>query len=332
MRGSPPAWLTPVLLVALAGAVTSCSLSLRGGVNAIGVSSTSPTPFVAGGPPLVEIAWPQSGAAVEVGRTIDVDVRGSDPWPLGIARLELFAGDALVDRVIAAGGAGRASFGAILGWTPSAPGVVTLSAYAYRASGTASAAASISVNVSGDPLPATPTPAPLPTLPSFDPFASSSPTLIPTVTLSPSPAPTPTPPPTPKPTPSPTPAPIGVHIAVWVEYPAEVPEWTVGKRSGLTIHVQNIGQNPVSYVRVTAALAGDSGRARTGALAPGEMTTIVIELTPQIAGDQLLAVQGSLPPGYFDTDPQGNTMAWEQSVLVSPAATAAPTPGESSAP
>jgi hypothetical protein len=298
-------------LGALIVTVVGCSLSLRGVANPGGTFGT-PTPFSAGGPPRVEIVSPPTGSSGNVGRSIDVDVRGSDPFPVGVGRLELFVDDKVVDRVVVGGGAARQDFAAILSWVPLGPGTFTLSAVAYRLDGTASDPAKVIVVVTGEAIQSqTPTPEPTPT-----PTPAPSGSQIPTVTLSPSP----------KPTPTPTPVPIGVHIEIWVE-PAELPLWTVGKRGTLVVHVQNQGSYPVPYIRVSASLAGSADRGRTGALNPGQSTTMNLSLTPQQAGDaKKLLVEGRIPPGYVETNPQQNSLVWEGQVVVSPAATPVPQP------
>jgi hypothetical protein len=311
VRHFTSAWLRLPALGALILAVVGCSLSLRGAVNPGGTFGT-PTPLAAGGPPRVEIASPPTGSSGNVGHSIDVDVRGSDPYPIGVGRLELFVDDKLVDRVMVGGGAARQDFAAILSWVPLGPGTFTLSAYSYRLNGTASDPAQVIVIVTGQPIQSqTPTPEPTPT-----PTPSPSGSQIPTVTLSPSP----------KPTPTPTPVPIGIHVEVWVE-PAEMPAWTVGERSTLVVHIQNQGGYPVPYIRVSASLAGSSDRGRTGALAPGQSTIMNLSLTPQTAGDaKKLAVQGRIPPGYVDLLPGLNSLSWQSLVVVGGGATPEPSP------
>lgn len=315
MRGPARRSLRRVPLVALATAVVGCSLSLRGMGNPGGAPSSTATPFVAGGPPTVMIASPITAGST--GQTIDVDVRGSDAWTVGVARLELFAGDALVDRAVSAGGADRASFGAILEWTPLMPGPYTLAAFAYRADGTASQPATITVVITGAPI--TPSPAVTTTLSTPSPFPSATLTPAPTVST------------TPKPTPSPTPTPIAVHADVWVD-DAELPDWMVGRAQALVVHVQNIGGATVPYVRIVATLAGSTGKARTGSLVPGQETTVAIQLTPQSDGEKKLTVTGKLPAGYYDSDPVANTLVWARLVTVSPAPTAPPSPTPSPTP
>lgn len=318
MRGPARRWLRPLPLVGLAIIVVGCSLSLRGGGNPLGGLIGTPTPFAAVGPPTATIASPGDGTAGSTGATISVDVRGSDSWNLGVARLELFANDVLVDRAVSAGGANRASFGAILEWTPLAPGQYTLAAVAYRADDTASQPATITVVVSGAPI--TPTPAVTPTsLVSPSPFASATLTPLPTQTA------------TLPPTPAPTSVPIAVHVDVWVE-DADLPDWVVFQTQALVVHVQNIGGSIVPFVRVVASLANSTGKARTGSLLPGQETTVTVQLTPQAAGEKKLSVTGKLPVGYYDPNPGANTLSWEHSVTVAPAATTAPTPTPSTAP
>jgi hypothetical protein len=326
LRGSPLGWLKPLPAIALIVSLAACSLSLRGAAGPGGTFGT-PTPAIAAGQPTVAIAAPATGTSAAVGQIIAVDVRAADPYPVGVARLELFAGDTLVDRVLAAGGAARRTFGAILEWMPQGPGSYVLSAYAYRADGTASAPASVVVIVTGEPLPSSSGVA----LPSVSPSGLPSPSVlptgseIPTVTLSPSP------PATPRPTPSPTPAPIGVHIDVWVE-PAELPAFTVGVKSTFVVHVQNIGANAISYVRLVAVLTGSEDKARTGPLAPGQATTISMSVTPTQDDIHQLFVIGKLPAGYFDTDPNSNTLNWQYSVFVAAGATPPPSPSPSPSP
>jgi Bacterial Ig domain len=310
VRESTGRWLRLPVLGALIISVIGCSLSLRGAVNPGGTFGT-PTPFAAGGAPTVEIAAPPTGSSSSVGRSVDVDVRGTDPFSLGVGRLELFVDGAPVDRVVVGGGAARQSFAAVLSWIPLAPGTFTLSAVAYRLDGTASAPAEVIVIVTGQPI-ATQTPTPEPTQ---TPLPTPSGSQIPTVTLSPSP----------KPTPTPTPAPIAARVDVWVE-PADMPPWTVGVRSTLLVHVQNLGPHPVPFVRISASLAGSSDRGRTGGLNPGQTTTISFSLTPQQAGTRKLTVEGRLPAGYVDPNPGSNSLLWEAQVVVAPAATPEPSP------
>jgi Big-like domain-containing protein len=311
VRHSTSAWLRLPALPVLIVAVVGCTLSLRGAANPGGTFGT-PTPLTAGGPPRVEIASPATGSSGSVGHSIDVDVRGSDPYPFGVGRLELFIDDKLVDRVVVGGGAARQDFAAILSWVPLGPGTYTLSAYAYRLDGAVSDPAEVIVIVTGQAI-ASETPSPEPTL---TPTPSPSGSQIPTVTLSPSP----------KPTPTPTPVPIGIHVEVWVE-PAEMPAWTVGERGTLVVHVQNQGGYPVPYIRVSASLAGSADRGRTGALAPGQSTTLKLSLTPQSAGDaKRLLVEGRIPQGYFDLLPGLNSLVWQMQVVVSGGATPEPTP------
>ena len=296
-----------VLIVAVVG----CSLSLRGVANPGGTFGT-PTPLTAGGPPQVEIASPPTGSSGSVGHSIDVDIRGSDPFPIGVGRLELFVDDKLVDRVLVGGGAARQDFAAVLSWVPLGPGTYTLSAYSYRLNGAASDPAAVIVIVTGQAI-ASETPSPEPTAtPTPSPFGSQ----VPTVTLSPSP----------KPTPTPTPVPIGIHVEVWVE-PAELPAWTVGERATLIVHVQNQGAFAVPYIRVSASLAGSADRGRTGGLAPGQSTTLNLSLTPESAGDaKKLLVEGRIPPGYVDILPGQNSLVWQSQVVVSSGATPEPSP------
>ena len=103
-----------------------------------------------------------------VGQTLQVSVRGQDA--VGVTRLDLRVGDVLVDTAETAGATPEPLFSAILEWTPSAEGAVTVSALAYRANGTGSAPASIAITVvpAGSvisPLPSLPVFSPLPTLP-----------------------------------------------------------------------------------------------------------------------------------------------------------------------
>jgi hypothetical protein len=311
VRESTGMWLRLPVLGALIISIIGCSLSLRGAVNPGGTFGT-PTPLTAGGPPTVDIVSPPTGSSGNVGRSIDVDVRGADPFALGVGRLELFVDGTPVDRVVVGGGAARQNFAAVLSWIPLAPGTFTLSAVAYRLDGTASAPAEVIVIVTGQPI-ATQTPTPEPTL---TPLPTPTGSQIPTVTLSPSP----------KPTPTPTPAPILANVDVWVE-PADMPQWTVGVRSTLVVHVQNLGPNPVPFVRISASLAGSADRGRTGGLNAGQTTTISLSLRPEQAGDsRKLTVQGRLPNGYIDPNPQSNSLLWETPVAIAPAATPEPSP------
>ena len=314
MRQSTGTWFRLPVLGALIISVIGCSLSLRGASNPGGTFGT-PTPFAAGGPPTVQIVSPPTGSSGNVGRSIDVDVRGADPFALGVGRLELFVDGTAVDRVVVGGGAARQDFAAVLSWIPLAPGTFTLSAFAYRLDGTSSAPAEVIVIVTGQAIETqTPTPEPTPT-----PQPTPSGSQIPTVTLSPSPRPTPTP----------TPAPIAVHVEVWVE-PAEMPHWTVGSRSTLIVHVQNFGPYQVPFVRLSASLAGSADRGRSGGLNAGQSTTISLSLTPQQAGEaRKLTVEGRLPAGYVDPNPQSNSLLWEAQVVVAPAATPEPSPSPS---
>jgi hypothetical protein len=306
-------WLRLMVPVVLVAGVASCSLSLRGG-SGPGVVVGTPTPIAAGGPPVVEIASPVDGTSAAVGQTVYVDARASDPWPLGIDRLELFANSDLVDRVVAAGGASRQSFGALLEWLPTAPGTFVLSVYAYRADGSVSAPASISMLVTGHALP-TPTPPPSPT-DSGLPFPTDS--QVPTVTLSPSPPATPTP----------SPTPLIANVVVTI-VPAELPDWTVGVTSQVTVHVLSF--NAVPYIRVTASLAGSTDKGRTGALTPQQETTITLSLTPAKDGIQTLHIQGKLPAGYISQNP--SLLVYDYDVVVAPApATPTPTAGPTATP
>jgi hypothetical protein len=311
VRHSTSAWLRLPVLAAVIVIAVSCSLSLRGAANPGGTFGT-PTPTSSSGAPRVQIVSPATGSSASVGQSIDVDVRGNDPFAVGVGRLELFVDNKSVDRVVVSGGAARPDFAAILSWVPLAPGTFTLSAFAYRPDGTASAPAEVIVIVTGQAIQSeTPTPEPTPT-----PTPSPSGSQVPTVTLSPSP----------KPTPTPTPQPIGVHVEVWVET-TDIPPWTVGERATLLVHIQNQGAYAVPYIKVSASLAGSSDRGRTGSLSPGQSTTLSLSLTPQQAGDgKRLLVQGRLPPGYVDTSPQTNSLVWEDQVSVAPGATPEPTP------
>ena len=311
MRRRAAAWSRAWgMVIAATCIVAGCSLSLRGVGNPVGPFGT-PTPFTAGGPPTVEIASPVNGSTRSTGDTIYFDVRGSDPWPVGIARLELFADTTLVARATTSGGANRLSFGALLEWTPLAPGQYAMTAFAYRADGTASPPAMIDLAITGSVI--TPTPQATATL--FTPLPSLS--AFPTLTPSPSPTPTLTP--------SATPAPIPALIDVWVEE-SELPPWTVGVSSPLIVHVQNIGGTSVPDIRVLARLAGSRGTGRTGHLSPGQHKTLVIALTPESAGVKKLSAEGTLPPGYYDWDPVRNTLLWEMNVIVSSGATDPPPP------
>lgn len=328
MRRPSTAWLRCTLLVALVAIVAGCSLSLRG-VGPVGGPFATPTSFRAAGPPSVTIASPTDESPGAVGRTIAFDVRGSDAWPVGVARLELFAGDTLVDRALTAGGANKLNFGSVLEWTPSAPGRYEVSAFAYRADGTASAPATINMTITGTAITPSPSPSPVPlSTPSPSPSPSASASLSPSPSFGPTPQPTPKP--TPKPTPSPTPEPIAVHVDVWVEE-ADLPDWTVGQTQALIVHVQNIGGETVPFVRVVATLAGSSAKARTGTLISGQETTVAVILKPEQAGEHLLTVTGKLPAGYYDPDPVQNTLVWERTVTVNPAPTPPP-PTESPPP
>jgi Bacterial Ig domain len=316
LHGPGRRWRRPLPLVGLTIVVVGCSLSLRGGGNPIGAPNGTPTPFAAGGPPTVVIASPATGTTGATGQTITFDVRASDSYPVGVARLELFAGETLVDRALTPGGANKASFGAILEWTPLLPGPYQISAVAYRADGTASEPAIVRLVITGPAISALPSQ-------TLVPLITPSPSLIPTFSPIPTPSPSPTPKPTPKPTKAPTPPPVGVRIEVWV-VDADLPNWNIGQSQALIIHVQNIGGAAVPYVRVVATLANSTAKVRTGSLNPGQETTVSVVLTPAIAGDQKLSVVGKLPVGYFDSDPASNTLVWEKIVTVSPAPTAPP--------
>jgi hypothetical protein len=313
LRGPGRWWLRPLPLVGLT-IVVGCSLSLRGAGNPIGAPNGTPTPYVAGGPPTVVIASPATGTTGATGQTITFDVRGSDSWPVGVARLELFADETLVDRALTPGGANKTSFGAILDWTPIEPGSYQMSAIAYRADGTASPPAIVTLVITGAAI------SPLPS-PTLVPLFTPSPSLIPTF----SPIPTVAPTPTAKPTKAPTPPPVGVRIDVWVE-DADLPDWTVGQSQALIVHVQNIGGAAVPYVRIVATLANSTDKVRTGSLIPGQETTVSVVLTPTIDGEQKLSVVGKLPAGYFDSDPTQNSLVWQKVVSVNPAPTAPPPP------
>jgi hypothetical protein len=312
VRETTGAWLRLPVLGALIISIIGCSLSLRGATNPGGTFGT-PTPVAAGGRPAVDIVSPPTGSSGNVGGSIDVDVRGADPF--GVGRLELFVDGTPVDRVVVGGGAARQNFAAVLSWIPLAPGTFTLSAFAYRLDGTASAPAEVIVIVTGQPI-ATQTPTPEPTL---TPVPTPTGSQIPTVTLSPSP----------KPTPTPTPAPIAANVDVWVEL-ADMPQWTVGVRSTLIVHVQNLGPNPIPFVRISASLAGSADRGRTGGLSAGQTTTLSLSLRPEQAGDsRKLTVEGRLPAGYVDPSPQSNSLLWVAQVMVAPAATPEPSPSPS---
>jgi hypothetical protein len=317
LRGPGRRRLRPLPLVGLTIVVVGCSLSLRGAGNPIGAPNGTPTPFAAGGPPTVVIASPATGATGATGQTITFDVRGSDSWPVGVARLELFADETLVDRALTPGGANKASFGAILEWTPMAPGSYQLSAVAYRADGTASQPAVVTLLITGAVI------SPLPSA-TLVPLITPSASLIATFSPIPTAPPTATPKPTPKPTKAPTPPPVGVRIDVWVD-DADLPNWTVGQSQALIVHVQNIGGAAVPYVRIVATLANSTAKVRTGSLIPGQETTVSVVLTPEIAGQQKLSVVGKLPAGYYDSDPAQNTLIWEKVVNISPAPTVPPT-------
>lgn len=322
MRRPSTARLRPLLLVALMTSVTGCSLSLRGVGNPVGGPFATPTTFRAPGPPSVIIAAPADESPGAVGRTIAFDVRGSDAWPVGVARLELFAGENLVDRALTAGGANKINFGSVLEWTPTAPGRYQVSAFAYRADGTASPPAIVNVTVTGTAITPSPSPSPVPlSTPSPSPSASASASVPPSPSFRPTTPPTPRP--TRKPTPSPTPAPIAVRVDVWVEE-ADLPGWTVGQTQALVVHVQNMGGDTVPFVRVTASLAGSTGKTRTGTLVSGQQTTVAVILTPNQAGEYLLTVTGKLPVGYYDPDPDQNTLVWERTVTVNPGPTEPP--------
>jgi hypothetical protein len=324
VRRPSTAWLRSALLVALVASVAGCSLSLRG-AGPVGGPFATPTPFRAPGPPSVTIASPADESFGSVGHTTAFDVRGSDAWPVGVARLELFAGDNLVDRALTAGGANKINFGSVLEWTPTAPGRYELSAFAYRADGMASPPATVDMIITGTAITPSPSPSPVPlSTPSPSPSSSAG------ASLSPSPSFGPTLPPTPKPTPKPTPEPIAVRVDVWVEE-ADLPDWTAGQTEALIVHVQNIGGETVPFVRVVATLAGSSGKTRTGTLIAGQHTTVAIILKPQQAGEHLLTVTGKLPVGYYDPNPAQNTLVWEHFVTVNPAPTPPP-PTESPPP
>ena len=83
---STSAWLRLPALGATLVIALAAALSLRGAANPGGTFGT-PSPSAAGGVPRVEIASPPTGSSGNVGRSIDVDVRGSDTSPIGVSRL-----------------------------------------------------------------------------------------------------------------------------------------------------------------------------------------------------------------------------------------------------
>jgi len=122
------AWLMLVLL--------ACNLSLGGGPAAL------PTPDL----PRVQILAPANNQQVYEGTDFDLDILAQDEGA-GVARVELWADDRLVNGASPSEAASVPAFAVTMNWLAQGVGLHTLEAIAYRADGTRSLAALLTLEV-----------------------------------------------------------------------------------------------------------------------------------------------------------------------------------------
>jgi uncharacterized protein YraI len=109
-----------------------------------------------GGPPVVTIAAPLSGAQVEVGAPVTVQAAAIDSK--GVVRLELWADGALVGQQTSPSPQGQSPLLLNLSWTPQVPGSHALEVRAYNVDNRQSDPATVSVNAISGVAGATSTP------------------------------------------------------------------------------------------------------------------------------------------------------------------------------
>ena len=287
-----------------------CSLAPRPAVN-----QPTTAPRTADGPPTVAIAAPPPGVFGWVGYPFDLDVRGADPWGIGVSRLDLRVGGELVDSATTPGGAAQLSFATILEWVPSDEGNFAVSVIAYRPDGSSSDEARMTIGI----LPAPETPAPtLSQTPTPSPTGSGEPSATPEFTPDPSATPTP------KPSQAATPADVAVNVNR-AELPAE---WVVGQAVEVIVYVSNLGESKLGSVTVKVSAARGQAAVKIQGLEPGQTRKIRLKVTPQLTGHRTLRVEATLPKAYLDYNLDNNV--WSRAIEVLPGAepTAEPTPTE----
>ncbi len=125
--------------------LAACNLSSGGDAQ------NAATPTVAGGgQPTVTIVSPASGSTVPLNQPINVNVTATDP--VGITRIQLLAGGAIVKTVSSQNAGGDRNMTVLLDYTPTTEGSLILQVIAYRGSVT-SAPVSITVTVTRSATP-----------------------------------------------------------------------------------------------------------------------------------------------------------------------------------
>lgn len=111
--------------------LAACNLSSGGDAQ------NAATPTVAGGgQPTVTIVSPASGSTVPLNQPINVNVTATDP--VGITRIQLLAGGAIVKTVSSQNAGGDRNMTVLLDYTPTTEGSLILQVIAYRGSVTSS--------------------------------------------------------------------------------------------------------------------------------------------------------------------------------------------------
>ncbi len=303
-------------------------------VVAIGCSSApavSPGASGVAGVPLATIDSPASGANIAVGQALQVSARGDDTT--GVTRLDLRVGDVLVDSATTPGDTAQRTFSALLEWTPSAEGTVTISVLAYRENGTGSLPASIQVVVGTGTAVGSPSSGP-----GTSPGLTATPTVGPGATSAPSDDPsTPRPTRAPRPTvpPAPTARPtIRADLEVYMQDEDVPTTWMAGVPVQFDVYIRNNDRDKAapenSTIEVFAAGRTVTRGIRKKRIGPEGVEHYTVTVTPKRDGERALRITILLPRGYEDRTPGNNV--FKRTITVLPAVIPSPSAGASASP
>jgi uncharacterized repeat protein (TIGR01451 family) len=310
--------ILPIVLTLVALGAPSCDLLPR---------STGPT---------LEVLRPQDFAKIQLGESLEVVSRATDPQ--GVTRVQLYEGDDLYLTSDSPRPEGEKAWALTQTWMPAAPGLYTLTVVAYNAEGVASTPWAVAVEVvkgaipEGTPVSASPGAfgaTASPDTGAAPPVATGTPQPPgpPTSTVPPPPPPTGTVPPPPPPTataqppPPPTNTPVPVADLYIAEFSMDPQQPRVGDEVRFYVEIRNQGSAPSNSFGVTVYLTVPPVQLVSGqssSLALGEMAAFAAHYTFSDPGPATVGAGIGISTMDEDGNEQNNSAELVFTVLEGP--------------